>query len=855
MTVVLDAPIVLATVLTWHAFVSASAMMALLGTVTLLVFRRAPIQSWRLRSWLVACVLLQGMMLVRSPIHLGLVDSPSPSSLSVGTVDRDAELPAASLVRRKPPLLSEGADASPALHGFAEPRNTWQQLQEIDLSAVPICIWFTVTSIVILRALHRYLRVLRLVRKLEPASPEWQREWQSLQSLRSRRGAQASCKMLVSDAVGPLMVRRPGGYSFVVPASYWRSLNDQQRRGVMLHELAHVRRHDVWRQLLARLIATVHWFNPLAWWALRQYEHAAECACDQHVLANGKRNAAGFASALVALIQWQEERRISDDLRRGLGFQSMSAPPLSLRISLLLRPRSKGEPPMKRLSLAALAFALIVVSFFQIRLTTAEEGNAEVGDGLEQLRVLGGAEAEQLDEVASRLDQEDEITKQFRALFDSSSGKIAIAGYLNALAGRSRDAARSEAIPRFIDEHFSREGGQLVPRPKSRDTLVRWTQQSKRLESDIAKMRKTTSEIAAKLDTTTEAGGLFKRLLEDPQAPVAVLIGEMKGGDVISRYLAETLDQMLVDQGNGTFRIVESKRLEAEKQVEQFERADKFSKRLARDLPLLAAEYASDDEKHQRLIRCLQDPITATVVGIELAGDSEHVSEATERLHEHFEQVSRDTPNGLVIEDDQAWEKLNEICDHVDRASGVLPRIREKLAEISETLANDDPLTARMAVQMKCEPVAVLLASKLPYAEADPGEELRALLSEIMSESNGKLVINSDRTEEVAEKARELLRACRKIRRYVGEINDMLDQVADREFVEQLGEAGRYQLLDEIRRFAEGHQPNPVALMNDDLFAQNENGKLRVRDDRQEIVRQLIVQSERVRAEASKDDF
>ena len=240
---------------------------------------------------------------------------------------------------------------------------------------------------------------------------------------------------------------------------------------------------------------------------------------------------------------------------------------------------------------------------------------------------------------------------------------------------------------------------------------------------------------------------------------------------------------------------------------------------------------------------------------MEVSDDVSSVSEAVDKLHEHFEEVSTDTAAGLKITEKEAWEHLEEIFERVDRAESILPRIREKLSEISETLTSDDPLTARLAAQMKREPVAVLLASELPYAEADPGEELRDLLSEVITESGGKFSINRDREEEVAEKSRELLQVCRRIRRYTVDIDEMLGELADRDFVDKLGDAGRYAMLDEVRRFAERHRPDPIALMRQELLEQTDAGKIRVREDRREIVGRLVEQSEQVRAEAANDDF
>jgi TonB family protein len=72
------------------------------------------------------------------------------------------------------------------------------------------------------------------------------------------------------------------------------------RESVLKHELAHCERNDCWWLLLARVIASVFWFQPLAWWAV--YRISAECerAADDAVLRTGV-SAGEYANWLITI--------------------------------------------------------------------------------------------------------------------------------------------------------------------------------------------------------------------------------------------------------------------------------------------------------------------------------------------------------------------------------------------------------------------------------------------------------------------------------------------------------------------------------------------------------------------------
>ncbi len=55
-------------------------------------------------------------------------------------------------------------------------------------------------------------------------------------------------------------------------------------RCVLVHELTHYRRRDIWLKSLALLANIVHWFNPLMWYMVRLVERDTELACDEAAL-------------------------------------------------------------------------------------------------------------------------------------------------------------------------------------------------------------------------------------------------------------------------------------------------------------------------------------------------------------------------------------------------------------------------------------------------------------------------------------------------------------------------------------------------------------------------------------------
>lgn len=84
--------------------------------------------------------------------------------------------------------------------------------------------------------------------------------------------------------------------------------SDEQRRMVLLHEVAHVERGDLATSLLARTALSLCWWNPLAWTAWRAFLRERERAADDRVLKAGAR-ASAYAAYLLEIARTLQSKQ------------------------------------------------------------------------------------------------------------------------------------------------------------------------------------------------------------------------------------------------------------------------------------------------------------------------------------------------------------------------------------------------------------------------------------------------------------------------------------------------------------------------------------------------------------------
>jgi beta-lactamase regulating signal transducer with metallopeptidase domain len=100
------------------------------------------------------------------------------------------------------------------------------------------------------------------------------------------------------DAVTPAVygVFRP---VLLLPEHYLDDLSREEAEHVLLHELCHLKRGDLWIHGLVLLLQVAYWFNPFLLWANRQLRHVREMCCDQTLAARLQDRTAAYRKTLL----------------------------------------------------------------------------------------------------------------------------------------------------------------------------------------------------------------------------------------------------------------------------------------------------------------------------------------------------------------------------------------------------------------------------------------------------------------------------------------------------------------------------------------------------------------------------
>ncbi len=282
------------------ATLQGSLLVCLILLIKLVLRNRLPAR-WHYVLWLVLLVRLSLPWAPQSRLSVYNLFQRPPRARPVQTVTRDAPVVASESGQQgvpdashtnSPPAGPEddapepsraGGPPSPAPPALVPPepapiegRKAQRRLQSPRV-ILPV-LWLIGTVVLAGYVLARNIRLWRAVKRERPVTD--QQILDALEDGKMQMGVQTIVGLVVTDRI-----KSPALFGFVrprilLPEGLLEALSLDELQYVFLHELAHLKRRDIYLGWLVSLLQVLHWFNPLIWFAFRRMRADQEMACD-----------------------------------------------------------------------------------------------------------------------------------------------------------------------------------------------------------------------------------------------------------------------------------------------------------------------------------------------------------------------------------------------------------------------------------------------------------------------------------------------------------------------------------------------------------------------------------------------
>lgn len=345
----------------------------LAGLVWLICRSRSVSPAARHALWLIVLIKLLTPPLIVWPWAIPTwQSSPVPIELIEETVATLPESPPVEFHEELLPEEQAQSAPSPLLREPPPPVSLAVSFSFKQAFAAAWIVWLTGGIACLSIHIIRIVRVRRSLRGSTPVDADLARQ---IADLAKRLRMSPIAARQVSGLGSPFI------WSLMRPTLYWpseltASLSVPARQGLILHELAHVKRRDHWVGWLELIASCVWWWNPLFWYVRHQLRENAELACDACVVATLPKGRRAYAEALLFVC----ERISCRTAALAVGVSAGSRRSLERRLTMILRHKVDWQ-------LSQSGFCALLV-LFAAALPAWSQGSAAPGEGPIRYRVV-----------------------------------------------------------------------------------------------------------------------------------------------------------------------------------------------------------------------------------------------------------------------------------------------------------------------------------------------------------------------------------------------------------------------------------------------------------------------------------
>ena len=300
-----------------------------------------------------------------------------------------------------------------------------------------------------------------------PVDDEWLDRLAKLcRSLQVRQKVQ----LLVSRTIdSPVLIGlfRP---AILVPMSFLSGFTPEEVEAILVHELAHIRRHDYLANLVQMLLETLLFYHPLLWLVSNAVREDREYICDEFVVRRHGTSSLFYAKTLTHLEQFRQTG--GNDMKRMLYTPAAAARPLLNRVRHILGLKKESD---RTCGGVAGLILLILLMLSPLCFALLQDESAELVADDNQSRDSNGAVAV---EVSAENEQSVDHAWEFNTNTTQEDTKF-FAEELNRVAKTLTDTANSlNSTPSSDSTLSTTPSGIFMPFPKfqSRQDIERFFQ-------------------------------------------------------------------------------------------------------------------------------------------------------------------------------------------------------------------------------------------------------------------------------------------------------------------------------------------------------------------------------------------
>jgi len=193
-------------------------------------------------------------------------------------------------------------EAVPSLEAIApgEAPVVGVELAPIDWEGLAFLAWLGGMLVLFALLVQRACFVKRLVAQGKAADEPL---LTMLDECRCRIGIQERVELRLSDQMLSPAVCGLFRPTILIPSILFERLSPEKLKAVLMHELAHVKRADVWVNLLQTIFQIVYFYNPFIWVANSMIRRAREQAVDEMVLVTLKSETKQYSNTLLDIAE------------------------------------------------------------------------------------------------------------------------------------------------------------------------------------------------------------------------------------------------------------------------------------------------------------------------------------------------------------------------------------------------------------------------------------------------------------------------------------------------------------------------------------------------------------------------